>query len=186
MAVQKKLHTVDEFEAFITALSADDARYFELIDGEIVGKAMPTQEHGIISVNVSGFIWNHNRQRKSGRIGSEVRHRVPGDQHNARQPDLAYYIDAITPVVKKGAVPRMPDLAIEIKSPDDTYTELRRKAEYYLANGARLVWLIYPEKRLVEVYQPDVDLQILTEHDTLDGGDVLPGFSLLVSDIFEV
>jgi Uma2 family endonuclease len=85
--------------------------------------------------------------------------------------------------VKKGSVPEMPDLAVEVKSPDDSLKLLRDKAHYYLANGTRLVWLVIPEKRLVEVYTPD-DEQILTEEDTLSGEDVLPGFTLPVRDIF--
>jgi Uma2 family endonuclease len=78
----------------------------------------------------------------------------------------------------------MPDLAVEIKSPDDTVKELREKAAYYLANGARLVWLIYPAKHMVEVYTPDGDVEILVEGDLLTGGDVLPGFSLPVAEVF--
>ena len=49
-----------------------------------------------------------------------------------------------------------------------------------------MVWLIFPEKRLVEVYQPEADIEILNENDTLNGGDVLPGFTLAVKDIFAV
>lgn len=60
---------------------------------------------------------------------------------------------------------------------------MREKADYYLANGVRLVWLVYPEKHLVVVHTPDTE-DILTENDTLDGGDVLPGFKLPVRDIF--
>jgi len=78
----------------------------------------------------------------------------------------------------------MPDLAVEIKSPDDTYTELRLKAAYYLANGSETVWLGYPEKRMVEVSRKGSDVEILLESDTIDGGDLLPGFSLPVRDIF--
>ena len=79
----------------------------------------------------------------------------------------------------------MPDLAVEVKSPDDSLSKLREKAAYYLANGTLLAWLVYPKKRLVIVLTPDSE-EILTEDDTLDGGDVLPGFTLPVRDIFRV
>ena len=78
----------------------------------------------------------------------------------------------------------MPDLAIEIKSPDDTIQEMRDTAAYYLANGSRLVWLVYPNYRLIEVYRLGADIQILGEEDTLTGGDVLPGFELPVREVF--
>ena len=183
MVVEKKLYTVEAFEAF-TALPQNRDRHFELIHGEIVEKSMPTQRQGIVAANIITPIHVHTKQHNLGRIASEVRHRMPGDQHNARQPDIAFYADTTTPVVEKGAVLRMPDLAIEIKSPDDSLRELREKAHYYLDNGTRLVWLVYPEKRLIEVYAKGKDVDILTENDMLDGGDVLPGFSLPVRDIF--
>lgn len=78
----------------------------------------------------------------------------------------------------------MPDLAVEIQSPDDRPMSLRKKAAYYIANGTRLVWLVLLEKRQVEVYRPGEKVVGLTEDDTLDGGDVLPRFSVLVRDIF--
>jgi hypothetical protein len=55
---------------------------------------------------------------------------------------------------------------------------------YYLANGSRLVWLIYPNYRLVEVYRLAADVEILGEEDSLTGGDVLPGFALPAREVF--
>ena len=78
----------------------------------------------------------------------------------------------------------MPDVAVEIKSPDDTINEMRDTAAYYLANGSRLVWLVYPNYRLIEVYRPDTDVEILGEEEILTGGDVLPGFELSVREVF--
>ncbi len=62
---------------------------------------------------------------------------------------------------------------------------MRAKAEYYLAHGARIVWLVYPKKHLIEVCTKD-DAQILDENDELDGGDVLPGFKLSVREVFDI
>jgi Uma2 family endonuclease len=89
------------------------------------------------------------------------------------------------PVVREGSVPQMPELAIEIKSPTDSIKQMREKAHYYLANGARLVWLVFPNKRYVEVYQLDGEVEVLFGGDLLDGGDVLPGFAMSVADVFE-
>jgi Uma2 family endonuclease len=184
MALEKqKLYTVEEFERF-AALPKNDERHFELIDGDIVEKPMPTQEHSQAAGNLIGHLFIYFQRNPIGRFGPEARYRMPGDKRNSRQPDVSVVLDIQTPLVKKGAVPRMPDLAIEIKSPDDSITKLRAKAAYYIANGTRLVWLVYPEQRIIEVYRPDADVQILIERDTLDGGDVLPGFTLAVKDVF--
>lgn len=181
MAVQKKLYTVAEFEAFI-ARPENKERLFELVEGKIVQKVV-TEEHGFIAGVFITEINLYLRQNKIGRAGVEVSYRVPGDEHNERLPDISVRIDTSKPIVKEGPIAGMPDLAIEIKSPGDSYKELLDKAAYYLANGTRLVWLVYPEKKLIEVLSPD-SRQLLDINDTLDGGDVLPGFTIAVKAIF--
>ena len=180
-----KLYTFDEFEAFI-ARPENIARHFELIHGDIVEKAMPTEEHGIIIHTLSGEIYIFLKANPIARAEIEVRYKMPNDDHNGRQPDLSVMVDTKTPIIRKGAVPRMPDLAVEVKSPDDKFKEMREKADYYLANGTRIVWLIYPHERLVEVFCPNVDSEILNESHMLNGEDVLPGFMLAISELFRL
>lgn len=180
--------TIEEFEQFI-ALPENDERRFELIDGEIVEK-VPTEEHGIIVARIVARIVFYLQQHGlEERVAVEPRHKMPNDKRNARIPDIAYTSpERALPVVTKGAVPQMPDLAIEIKSPDDKVAQLRKKAAYYLANGSHMVWLIFPEQRLVEIYRPDADVLLLVDnenrHDVIDGGDLLPGFTLPLREIF--
>jgi Uma2 family endonuclease len=183
VAIPEKTHlyTINDFDKFIASPENRD-RLFELINGEIIEK-VPTQKHGFIAGNIFGFFWNYSREHGIGLVVMEVRHRVPGDQHNDRIPDVSFYLDASQPLIERGPVPRLPDVAVEVKSPDDSYTKLQEKADYYLANGTRLVLLVYTEKRLLVVRTPDTE-DILTETDTLDGGDLLPGFKLPVQEIF--
>ena len=182
MAIQPQLCTVAEFEHFL-ALPEHRDRFFELIHGESV-EQVPTEEHGLIAGNVCGFLWQYTRQSGIGRAVIEVRVQVPEDDYNSRQPDLAVFVDTTRPVVTRGPVLEMPDVVIEVKSPDDTYASMRERAAYYLAHGARLVWLLYPAKGLVEVYHQGADSDILTGADTLQGEEVLPGFTLQVREIF--
>jgi Uma2 family endonuclease len=182
MIIQQRLMTVEEFEAF-EAQPENQDRLLELIDGEVVEK-LPTQEHALIEANVAMPLNFYAHQTKSGRVGTNGRHRKQEDQHNSRLPDVSF--DRTPgPLVRKGAVLHLPDLAVEIKSPDDSYNRMREKARYYLANGVKMVWLIFPEKRMVEVYAPDADVEILLEHETISGRDVLPGFTLAVRDVFK-
>jgi Uma2 family endonuclease len=98
-------------------------------------------------------------------------------------PDISVHLtDA--PIVKKGPVLAMPDFAVEVKSPTNTLKGLREKAAFYLEKGCQIVWLVNPEKRIVEVYTPDKDIEILLDSDIVDGGDVLPGFTLPVAALF--
>jgi Uma2 family endonuclease len=176
-----QLVTVEEFEAFIT-LPENAERLFELINGEIVEK-MVTQAHGVIIMNIGSEIRFYLKQNPIGRLGPEISHRAPNDAKNERLPDLSFVSGLSDAVVTRGSVMRMPDLAVEVKSHSNTYKELLDKAQYYLANGTRMVWLVYPEKRLVEALTP-ADRQLLDATETLSGGDVLPGFTMAVKDIF--
>jgi Uma2 family endonuclease len=77
-----------------------------------------------------------------------------------------------------------PDLAVEILSRSNTVAEMRLKRQDYFAAGVRLVWEVDPEARTVSVYIAPANPTILTETDTIDGGAVLPGFTLSLRDLF--
>src|SRR5689334_20272676 len=118
-----KLYTVDQFEAYI-ARPENAERLFELIDGEIVEK-VPTEEHSLIVGNIYTDVRTFAEPRDLGRAAFEVRRRMPNDPHNARLPDVEFTTKArLLPVVAKGAVPQMPDLAVEVKSPDDNLSKM--------------------------------------------------------------
>jgi Uma2 family endonuclease len=181
MAIQPKV-TIQDFEAFI-ALPENSDRLFELIDGEIVEK-MPTEEYGFLASILNAEIYNYLKKHPIGRVVVEVRYQLPGDHQNSRLPDVSFTSnERLQPLVKSGAVPQMPDLVIEIKSPNDVMLKMREKALYYLSNGAQLVWLVFPHKKQIEVYTAD-EVKVLGLDDTLDGGDVLPGFTLALQEIF--
>lgn len=176
--------TVDDFDQFMK-LPENRDRTFELIDGEVIEK-IPTQKHGQVQLRLGSRLLIFVDAHDLGHVMTEARYRLPGDQFNERIPDISFVAGKDSPVVEQGAAPRMPDLAVEIKSPDDTYKAMRAKAAYYLANGVRLVWLVFIEKRIIEVYRPDADadIDILIDGDTLDGVDLLPGFTLALRDLF--
>lgn len=182
MAVEKQLTTLEEFEQFI-AQPENRGYSFELINGEIVQK-MPTEEHGVIAGIIVTEFNIYLRTNPIGRAGVEVRHRVPEDRQNDLIPDVSFISnERALALTKKGAVPLMPDLVVEVKSPDDSSIGMREKALYYLRHGSRIVWLVFPAKQQVEVYTEDA-VQVFGIDETLDGGDVLPGFTLALSTIF--
>jgi Uma2 family endonuclease len=172
--------SVEEFEQFLRAPENHD-RLFELIDGEIVEK-MPTEEHGYIAGIFITKLNNFVVPRSLGIVSVEARHRMPNDVRNSLIPDVSFRAGR-GPLVKEGAVPRMPDLAIEIQSPDDTVKLMREKADYCLANDAQLVWLVFPKRRYIEVYRPGEEMEIRFGSDLLDGGELLPGFTLSLVEI---
>ena len=182
MEARQLFYTVDEFEKYADAPENRDS-LLELIDGEIVEK-VPTEQHGMIVILIAHWLLSFILTNQiKGRVLTEVRYRSKEDRRNARIPDVSYRAGN-NPLTKKGSVSELPDSAIEVKSPDDSLKDMRAKARYYLANGTKLVWLVEPQRRFVEVYTLD-DEQVLVEGDTLDGGSVLPGFQMPVSAIFQ-
>lgn len=178
--------TVHEFER-ILALPQNQDRLLELIDGEIVEK-MPTLEHGVIVSNIVTELTLYRRQHRTGFVATEARHSVPDDDENDLLPDVSVTKVEGSPT-KKGSVPRMPDFAVEVKSPTDKPVKIEQKASYYLANGTHMVWLIDPETQQVTVLtknaEGNIQRQIFGLEDTLAGGEVLPGFTLPVKVIFD-
>lgn len=176
--------TAAQSEAFIVRAENAD-RLLELINGEIVEK-VPTEEHGLIVGNIYAPLRAFVKPRKLGRVTIEELHRPPDDDENAVLPNLSFRSDPASPLVRRGTIPVMPDLAVEVQPPSQSQDFLVEKAAYYLANGTRLVWLVFPTRRVVEVHRPGGQVEIFTEADTLSGGDVLPGFELPVRDIFDL
>jgi Uma2 family endonuclease len=180
MAVSRIRVTTDEFERLL-ALPENAERRLELIDGEMVEK-MPTQLHAYIIALLTTALINFLKQNPLGRALVEARYRLPGDKENDRIPDLSFVSNQKGELVKRGPAPYMPDLAVEVQSPNQSDKLMADKAAYYLANGSRMVWLIYPDRRLIEVLTPN-DRKLLTSKDILSGGDVLPNFEVQVLDI---
>ena len=177
MATSAKL-TLEEFLALPETEPAS-----ELVDGSVVQKTMPTLDHGIIQRLLSFVLTLHLRAHPVGEAGSEIR--CIFGPAGAERPYIPDYIFIRAGRFRRGDrhVYGAPDLAVEILSPDDRMTDVMDKLRFYLAHGVRLVWLIDPDRRTVTVMRPPDVTRILTEDETLDGGDVLPGFSCAVREV---
>jgi Uma2 family endonuclease len=84
----------------------------------------------------------------------------------------------------EGYWPGAPDLAVEVISPSDTYAEVQEKVLDWLEAGTQMVMLVMPRKRTVTVYRSLTNITMLTEDDTLDGSDVVPGWKIPVRELF--
>jgi Uma2 family endonuclease len=179
---QSKLVTRGEFEAFLEQLE-DSERLFELINGEIIEK-MPKNLHALITHLLNGFLFVYFRENPIAWVLNEGRISLPDDDLNDRIPDISIVLKQGRTFDPDTPQTQMPDLAIEVQSPGQSDKLMLDTANYYLSNGCRMVWIFYPSKRLVEVLTPD-DRKLLSDSETLDGGDILPGFTLPLKEIFE-
>jgi len=187
MAVRvEKSYTIAEFDELLARPENAD-RLLELIDGVIIEKT-PTTLRGYIIAILAGGIGNFIDLYSTlgwAMVGSC--YRMPHDDENTLIPDVSFVQKTeertLARLLAENPVPYMPDLAIEVQSPDQSDKFMTDKAAYYLANGSKMVWLVYASKRIVEVLTP-TERFLLTEAHTLNGGTVLPEFSLPVADIF--
>ena len=161
----------------------------ELIRG-VLHETMPTgQEHGEIAANVSFIFLGFIKPRKLGRLTtSDAGVWLERDPDTVREPDVAFFSSEKIPygVRVTGYSEVVPDLVVEIASPGDSQREISEKAMMWLDHGVRLVLVAYPNTRMIDVYRAGGALTTLAEGDTLDGGDVLPGFTCDVRDIFSI
>lgn len=161
-------------------------RKYELVDGTLVEKIMG-QKESYVAMEL-GFIlkeWN----RASGNVGMILGADGPFHlmQNLVRIPDVSFTNWYRLPGrhVPTEPVPDVvPDLAVEVLSEGNTQEELERKLKEYFLSEVNLVWFVDPRKRTVQVYTSPDNMTLLRESDTLDGGDVLPGFSVPVARLF--
>jgi Uma2 family endonuclease len=169
---------LDEF-ARILALSENRDRLLELIDGEIVEK-LPTERHGEVVFGIGSPLREYVKKHGLGRVSTEARHQA---SDYSFLPDVSF-IPGDRLSVEEGSIPRMPDLAIEIQSPDVSLKKLREKADYYLSNGSRMVLIVNYKKRAITMITPDVE-DLFLDGEMLDLNEVVPGFRIPVAEIFE-
>lgn len=177
-----RLWTIDEIEFL-----PQDEQHFEIIRGELVPLAPAGAEQGEIAAVVIWHLMNYILQTDHGSkvYTAEAGFVLARDPDILVAPDVAYVSAArLPPRSERRSYLRVaPDLAIEIRSPTDRRRGMLTKVEVYLDNGVRMVWSVDPPRRQVTVATA-AGTVILGEGDTLDGGDVLPGFTLLVAALF--
>lgn len=169
----------------VTFIRDRERRLCELIDGTLVEKApwFPASVVGAaVASELLGFVHPLNLGLVTGASGPM--RLFPG---HVRIPDGAYVSWDRIPGrrVPEEPIPHFaPDLAVEVWSPGNSAAEMARKWADYFRAGVRLAWHINTESRTAEIYKSPEKPVVLAEGDTLDGGDVLPGFTLSLRDLF--
>jgi Uma2 family endonuclease len=106
-----------------------------------------------------------------------------------RSPDgswvLSERLTSLSPRQKQKFLPLCPDFVIELRSPTDEVADLKNKMQEYMANGARLGWLLVPETREVYIYRPGAAPEQLQDPAQINGEAVAPGFTLDLADIWD-
>ena len=158
--------------------------YLELIDGEVVQKAMPSPKHSAtvreVLFGLTGFL----KSKGGARVDTELRFKNP-EEGRVFLPDISVTLASRFPRGNSGAIEVMPDFAIEVLSPDDRASRVAERVDFYLRVGTSLIWVIDPELENVSVYRRGEQAEFRKGDGSLTAEPVLPGFALDLAELFE-
>lgn len=168
--------------------NSDEVRY-EMIDGQWVEMPLMSAYASLIAFQLTSAL-NQFALPRVGRAAVEVLIHLAIPEDRNRRPDGIFVSYKTWP--KDVAVPETdnawsvtPDLIIEVVSPSDFAEEVLEKIDEYFRAGVKTIWVVYPRLRLVHIYESWSQIKVLTYSDTLDGGEVAPGFRFPLPELFQ-
>ncbi len=176
------LLTAEDFAAMPT-----NGMRLELVNGEVHALAPAFGDHGDTVGALHILLGHYVRQRRLGKLyAAETGFLLSRNPDTVRAPDIAFIqTSRVTPEAHAPMWnPIIPDLVVEVVSSNDRPSLVVDKARMWLDAGVRLVWVVYPVGHQVVAYRPGQPEMRLGETDALDGFDVVPGFTLPISEIF--
>jgi Uma2 family endonuclease len=173
--------TIQEFERM-----ALDGRW-ELIDGEPLEMTPSADESSSVGATIIALLGSFVRPRGLGRLcGADGGFVLFPDRETVRVPDAAFVRADRAPQgeARKSFPCLAPDLVVEVLSPSDRVSEVVAKLEMYQEAGVPLIWLVDPDKETITIIAASQPTRVVKQGDTIDGGEVLPGFRVPVAEIF--
>ena len=181
MTTTRQLITADE----LLSLPRGDGRQYELIRGVLVEKMPAGKSQGIVASLIDYALAHYAISNDYGyTLTAETGYRLDRDPDTVRAPDVAWFAPGRLPEGVEGFPELAPDLAVEVKSPGNSYPEMAANAYMWLSYGSQQVWVADPSTTTVTVYRPNAAPVILREDEFLDGSELLPGFTSPVWRLF--
>ena len=159
----------------------------ELVRGKVIRMSPAGGKHGLVAGRMFASIHLFVKMQRLGEVfAAETGFYIEHDPDTIRAPDVSFLSRERIPVggIPDEFIPIVPDLAVEVLSPSDTWKEVDKKAAEYLRAGVRLVWGVESRTRRARVYRTGRATLELNESQSLSGEDVLSGFELKLSDVF--
>lgn len=178
----KRKLTAEEF----AALPLEGLRS-ELIEGEIHTMPPAFEDHGEITRRLSVILGSYVIAQQMGKLyAAETGFLIARNPDTVRAHDIGFILRErlLSPRSEPRWVPIIPDLVVEVASSGDRLLEVRQKAAMWLDAGVRMVWVVLPGERAIEIHRSGEPVVRLDEGATLDGADIVPGFSTSVATIF--
>ena len=158
----------------------------ELVDGEIIEKGAMGFRSGVTTLRLASRIDVFLDSKEIGAASCETTFRCfPQKPSQVRRPDISFILAArLGDVPDDGHVPIRPDLVVEVVSPEDRINDLEDRLADFRSVNVPLIWIVYPQSRIVRIFRPGERIEELTEAEELRGEGILPGFSVALRDIF--
>ena len=168
----------------VERLSRHDAKHYELIDGELRAKPVGTRAL-FIAYQICERL-NRAYYPAHGVAFVEPMVYAFGRPDRGRKPDVALVWHRNLPggKIPEGDLMFPPDLAVEVLSPGNTAIEMDEKLNEYLVAGIPMVWMVNPDRRTIRIFRNDDTTRFFGPADTIADERLLPGFSLVVGDVF--
>jgi Uma2 family endonuclease len=166
----------------------DDGYKYELVAGRLRKMTPAGALHGVIASRLHVALAVYAKRRRAGVIcTADTGFKLTSNPDTVRAPDVAFVSRARIPAsgIPTGYWSGPPDLAVEVLSPTDVRSEIAEKIAEYLQSGVRQVWFVDTAPRRVTIHRPNAAPESLGELETLDGGEVLPGFRYQLSRLFD-
>ena len=168
-------------------LAMSDSHRFDLVDGQLVERNMGA-ESSWIAQQINRYLGNYAETSKHGLVlGPDCGYQIfPDDPNRVRFPDGSFIRSGRLPndALPRGHIRVVPDLVLEVVSPNDLAWEVDMQVTEYLQAGVTLIWVFYPDTRTVSVYRAAGQAARLGVGETLSDAEVLPGFACPVADVF--
>ncbi len=182
MTVATQVITAEEFPEI------PDSDEFELVDGHLVERKRMGADACAVAARIIFHLMQFVKSRRSGWImTSELTYRCFPNPHTLRRPDVSFIrrgrFDGNR--LPPGHLTIVPDLAIEVISPNDTVYDLNSKLRDYRAANFPLVWIVYPDTQEIQIYRGDQRAEVLSVDQKILGDSALPGFSCVIREFFE-
>ncbi len=167
----------------------EDKPFFEIIDGQRVALPPRSILASRVASKLHGLLGIYLCSNPLGEVLMAMLYHLPLPGNRNRRPTVAFVstqtiADAPAQLGSENAWGVLPELMVEVVSPNDLAEEIMERVVEYFTAGTKIVWVVYPTHRLVYVYESQRQVRILGDTDDLDGGTLLPGFRLPLASLF--
>lgn len=173
--------SVEEF----AKLPEEDGYRIELVRGMMVREPQPGGRHGRLVTRILRSLDAHTRQTGAGEVLTHMGFRLPTTPPSVRGPDVAFLrAERVPDEMPVGFWEGAPDLAVEVLSPSNRWSQIEEKVADYLDSGAAAVWVVDGAKQRVHAYHSADSALVLSGDDVLEDTELLPGFRLAMGELF--